>query len=92
MAKEPGTITIVPDSELGPALDDPNHSPVILEFNGPRFRVTRDPDDLWANYDPEAIRAGRRAVAGRLTPDEGERLKELNYRGREERTRPIDRP
>jgi hypothetical protein len=40
-------------------------------------------DDLWANYDPKKLRAALRAVAGMLTPDEGERLKELIYRGRE---------
>jgi len=57
-----------------------------------RFRVTRDPDDPWADYDPEKLRAALRAVAGTLTADEGERLKELIYRGREEGTRPINRP
>ncbi len=92
MAKAPLTITIDPDSELGRALDNADGPPVILERNGARFRVTRDPDDLWVDYDPEALRAALRAVAGTLTPDEGERLKELIYRGREEGTRPIDRP
>jgi hypothetical protein len=92
VAKAPLTITIDPDSELGRALDDSDGAPVILERNGARFLVTRDPDDPWADYDPEALRAALRAVAGTLTPDEGERLKELVYRGREEGTRPIDRP
>jgi hypothetical protein len=92
MAKAPLTITIDPDSELGRALDATDGPPVILERNGARFLVTRDPDDPWADYDPEAFRAGLRAVAGTLTPDEGEILKELIYRGREEGTRPIDRP
>jgi hypothetical protein len=92
MAKEPRTITVDPDSELGRALDQSAGEPVLLLRNGTRFRVTRDPDDPWANYDPEAVRAALRAVAGTLTPDEGERLKELIYRGREEGTRPLDRP
>jgi hypothetical protein len=92
MAKTPLTITIDSDSELGRALDDSDGSPVILERNGARFRVTRDPDDPWADYDPEKLRAALRAVAGTLTADEGERLKELIYRGREEGTRPINRP
>jgi hypothetical protein len=92
MAKVPLTITIDPDSELGRALDDSDGAPVVLERNGARFLVTRDPDDPWADYDPEKLRAALRAVAGTLTPDEGERLKELIYRGREEGTRPIDRP
>ena len=92
MTKELLTITIDPDSELGRALVEADGSPIVLERNGARFRVTREPDDPWANYDPEKVRAALRAVAGTLTPDEGERLKELIYRGREEGTRPIDRP
>ncbi len=71
MAKAPLTITIDPDSELGRALDDADGPPVILERNGARFRVTRDPDDLWADYDPEALRAALRAVAGTLTRTRG---------------------
>ena len=92
MTKEPRTITIDPDSELGRALDEFDGSPIVLERNGMRFRVAREPDDPWANYDPENVRAALRAVAGTLTPDEGERLKELISRGREQGTRPIDRP
>lgn len=90
--KKPLTIKIDPDSELGRALEDADEVPVVLERDGARFRVTRDPDDPWADYDPERVRAGLRAVAGTLTPEEGERLKELIYRGREEGTRPLDRP
>ena len=92
MSNEPLTITIDPDSELGRALANTDGSPVVLDRNGTRFRVTREPDDPRANYDPEKVRAGLRAVDGTLTPEEGERLKELIYRGREEGTRPIDRP
>jgi hypothetical protein len=92
MTKDSLTITVDPDSELGRALDDTDGSPVVLERNGVRFRVTRDPDDPWAGYDPEKVRAGLRKFAGMLTPEEGERIKETIYRGREEGTRPIDRP
>jgi hypothetical protein len=92
MAHEPLTITIDPDSELGHALDETDGSPVVLLYNGARFRVTRDPDDLWVNYDPEKVRAGLRKFGGMLTPEEGERIKEAIYRGREEGTRPLDRP
>jgi hypothetical protein len=92
MAKEPRTITIDPDSELGRALDQSAGEPVLLLRNGTRFRVTRDLDDPWANYDPEKVRAGLRKFAGMLTPEEGERIKEAIYRGREEGTRPLERP
>jgi hypothetical protein len=92
MAREPLTITIDPDSELGKALAEPDSAPVILVRNGTRFRVTRDPEDPWANYDPEKVRAGLKRVAGLLTPEEGDRIIEAIYRGREEGTRPIERP
>ena len=92
MTKEPLTITIDPDSELGRALDDSDGALVILERGGTRFRVTRDPDDPWAHYDPATLRAGLKKVAGLLTPEEGDRIIESIYRGREEGTRPIDRP
>ncbi len=58
------------------------------EFRPVTVRVA---EDLWAGYDPERLRATVREVAGTLTPEEGERLKESIRRGREEGTRPHDR-
>jgi hypothetical protein len=92
MAKEPLTITIDPDSELGRALDQTAGEPIVLLRNGTRFRVTLDADDPWANYDPESVLEGLHEIAGTLSPEKGERMKELIYRGREEGTRPITRP
>lgn len=86
------TITVDPESELGRALEEPDEAPIILVRNGARFRVTRDPDDPWANYDPEKIREGLKKVAGLLSPEEADRIIENIYRGREEGTCPIDRP
>ena len=91
MAKEPLTITIDPDSELGRALDETADAPVVLVRGTTRFRITRDPDDPWASYDPAKLRAGLKKVAGLLSPEEGDRIIETIYRGREEGTRPIDR-
>lgn len=92
MADEPITIQISPDSELGRALDSDGGTSVILERNGTRFRVTRDQDETRASYDPERFRAALRKIAGLITPEEAERMKETIYRGREEGTRPLDRP
>ena len=92
MANERLTITIDPDSELGCALDETDGEPVVLLRNGARFRVIRDPDDHWANYDPEKGRAGLRKLADMFTPEEGERIIEPMYQGREEGTRPLGRP
>jgi hypothetical protein len=92
MAKAPVTITIDPDSELGRALDESIDEPVVLQRGTTRFRVIRDPDDPWAQYDPDKIRAALRTYAGMITPEEADRIKEGIYRGREEGTRPLTRP
>jgi hypothetical protein len=92
MTETSQTIRIEPDSELARALKEANKAPVLLESNGVRYRVMRVHDDIWAGYDPERLLASVRAAAGTLTPEEGEELKELIYRGREEGTRPPDRP
>ena len=92
MAKNPRTIMIDPESEPGRALDELDRESMVLVRGTMRFRVTRDPDDPWANYDPEHVLEGLREIAGTLSPAEGERMKELIYRGRDEGTRPMSRP
>jgi hypothetical protein len=93
MAREPITIAIDPDSELGRVLDETTDGePVVLLRGRTRFRVIREADDPWASYDPESVLEGLQEIAGTLSPEEGERIKELIYRGREEGTRPITRP
>jgi hypothetical protein len=93
MRKEAVTIQIDPESELARALATADDDPVILDSNGIQFRVIRSSvDDLWTDYDPDAVLAALEAAAGTLSPEEGERIKELIYRGREEGTRPLTRP
>ena len=86
------TIEIESKSKLTKALAAAGKEPITLVSNGQRYVVRRDPDDLWADYDPEAVREALRAAAGTFTPEEGERLKRDIYRWREEGTRPIDGP
>ena len=92
MATEPLTIKVDPESELARALAGSEPSSIRLDVSGVRYRVSREDDDLWANYDPERVRAGLRRFAGSISPEDAQRLKELIYRGREEGTRPLDRP
>ncbi len=92
MSKTSQVIPIEPDSDLARALQDAEVAPVVLESDGVRYRVLRDAEDIWAGYDSERLLATVRASAGTLTPEEGEELKELIYRGREEGSRPPDRP
>lgn len=91
MTQEPLIVQIDPECELVHALDEAAAKPLVLISNGVRYRVQRQktPDEnLWTEYDPERLRATLRDAAGTLTPEEGERLKEAIYRGREEGTRP----
>ena len=88
MARETLTIAVDPVSDLGRGLEEE----VVLDRGGVRFRVSRVDDEPWAGYDPARLRAGLHDAAGTLTSEEGERLKEMIYRGREEGTRPLNRP
>lgn len=91
MVKEALTIKIDPDSELAHLLDKAGTAPLVLESKGVRYTVART-EDPWAGYDPAKLRQALHAAAGMITPEEGERMKELIYRGREEGTRPPNRP
>ena len=91
MATAHKTVLVTDETALPELLDDAAKAPVILERGGERFRLSRA-DDLFAGYDPERVRDGLRRFAGTISAEEGERLKRLVYRGREEGTRPPDRP
>lgn len=90
--RDPLTIHVDPDSDLARALAEGDTERIVLESDGVRFHVIRALDDPWAEYDPEKVRAALRKFAGMITPEEAARIKESIYRGREEGTRPIDRP
>lgn len=92
MAATARTITIDPESELGKTLAEADGKPVFVVCDGVRFRVSRAEPDPWSDYDPEKVRDGLRKYAGIISPEDGERIKAMIYQGREEGTRPIDRP
>ena len=92
MANAPKTIQVTAETSLGSVLVEATAAPVLIEANGVVYRLSREPEDSWAGYDPEKVRAGLRRFAGTLSPEEGERIKTLIYRGREEGTRPLERP
>ncbi len=91
MAKEPLTIKVDPASELARALAAAD-APVLLDTGGTRYSVTKASSDPLSTYDPARIRAGLKRFAGLISPEEGEHMKALVYRGRDEGTRPITRP
>lgn len=92
MAKEPKTISVRPEGELAELLEEAGDAPLLLEKNGVRYRLDREGRVPAARYDPAATRAGLRAAAGSISVEDAERLKALIYRGREEGTRPAERP
>jgi hypothetical protein len=98
MVTKPKTIIIDPDSELGRLLKDADVGPLLLESAGMRYRLervgieqgpeTRTLDNLWDDYDPDAVRAAILAAAGTWADVDTEDLKEYLYRRRAEGTRP----
>jgi hypothetical protein len=86
------TIHVPNDSELARLLKETDETGLWLEQDGVTYRVGREHTDPWAEYDPEAVRAGMAAVAGALTSEQAEELKASMYQGREEGTHPADRP
>lgn len=91
MATAAKTIRVTAETAVLDLLDDAAEGPVILERGEERFCLSRA-DDLFAGYDPERVRDGLRRFAGTISAEDGERMKELIYRGREDGTRPPDRP
>jgi hypothetical protein len=85
-------VHIAPDSDLGRLLDKAAGSPVLLEKAGVRYRLVPEEEDIWAGYDPAAVKRALRAGAGTLSADEAERLKAAIYAAREEGSRPATRP
>jgi excisionase family DNA binding protein len=55
-------------------------------------RPKPEQDDLWAGYDPEAVRQALREFAGTITKEEGEARIRALYEAREAGTRPTTRP
>ena len=86
MIDQPKTIQVEPESELARALEEA--AAIVLERNGVRSRVSREADDIWADYDPERAREGLRRFAGLISRDEAEAIKADIYCAREEGTRP----
>jgi hypothetical protein len=54
--------------------------------------VNREADDPWSTYEPAKLRAGLKKVAGLLSLEEGDRIFETIYRGREEGTHHFSLP
>jgi hypothetical protein len=73
-------IAVKPDEELARVLDAADSTPVIVERDGVQYRVERQTDDVWADYDPERVREGLRRSAGAFAGIDVEAFKQdLRY-------------
>lgn len=61
-------VELGPETDLGEILDRADRAPVIVERDGVRYQIARDPRDIWAYHDPvragEALEELRGALAG----------------------------
>ncbi len=76
------TLRVEPTSELNELLDAVDSAPVTLLRSGVRYRLAREDEALFVNYDPVRERAALQAAAGSL---KGFNVKEFLEQIREER-------
>lgn len=90
MASELKILHVEPGSEIARLLDGAAESPLVLETAGVHYRIVRIDvgDDMWIEYDPEAVRAAVRETTGSWRDIDAEELKAHIYRAREEGSRP----
>jgi hypothetical protein len=60
------TIMVGPDSDIAQVLTHAMDEPILIDTRRARFRVVREDDDPFANYDPERVRAALKGMAGTL--------------------------
>ncbi|MGH2458373.1 MAG: hypothetical protein ACRDIY_05845 [Chloroflexota bacterium] len=90
MARELKTVKVSEGSEIANLLDRASAEPLLLESRGSLNRLTREPDNIWADYDPRAALEGIRKAAGSWKGVDAEAFKANLYRAREEGTRRTD--
>lgn len=94
MATTSGLIMVNAESNLAELLNKADNGPVVLERDGKTYRLSREAaeEDIWADFDPARFRATIHEMAGSITKEEADRLKQVIYQGREAGTRPANRP
>jgi hypothetical protein len=88
------SIDVDDDTHIGPLLERAADGPVFLRRRDSVYRLEPAPNDenIWAGYDPEVVRRALLDVAGSWSDVDPDELKAHLYRGRDEGTRPPDRP
>jgi hypothetical protein len=86
MYLQPKRIKVEPGSELARLLEEANEAPLLLEKDGVLYQVTPSGREaIWADYDPERVRAGLRESAGALSGVDTEQLLADIHASREQR-------
>ena len=92
MYLQPKRIKVEPGSELARLLEEANETPLLLEKDGVLYHLTAsDKEDIWADYDPERVRAGLKESAGALSGVDTKELRE-DIRASREQRRSRNRP
>jgi hypothetical protein len=90
---QPKRIKVKPGSELARLLEEANEAPLLLEKDGVLYHLTAsDQEDIWADYDPERVRAGLKTGAGALSGVDTEQLLADIRQSREQQRRRGNRP
>ncbi len=90
MLIEPKPIEILPDSELARLLDHVGKTPLLLERNGIRYKVTKE--EIATEYDANKVKAAILKTAGSWRAIDVTAMLATLYRAREEGSRPVARP
>ena len=86
-------ITVAPNSEIAALLEEVIDTPVLLEKDGRLYRLAaEEQEDMWAGYDPDAVREAVKRTAGSWNDIDADELIAALYRAREEGSRPDSRP
>src|SRR5207237_562458 len=86
MYLQPKRIKVEPGSELARLLEEANETPLLLEKNGVFYHLTlSEQEDIWADYDPQRVKAGLRESAGALSGVDTTQLLEDIHASREQR-------
>ena len=85
MYSQPKHIKVKPGSELARLLEEANEAPLLLEKDGVLYHLAAQEEDIWADYDPERVRAGLKESAGALAGVDTKHLLEDIHQSREQR-------
>ena len=92
MYLRPRRIKVAPGSELARLLEEADEAPLLLEKDGVLYHLAAQEQDIWADYDPERVRAALKESAGALAGVDTKQLITDIHASREQKERSGNRP